>query len=142
MKAAEYLKRYLRLCHRIRQIEEEINDELEMGKSVSDNDGMPHGTAISKPTENKVERIERKRMEYQRLMIEALEERQKIFDLIIDIGGIESEVLKLRYIDGRKWEEICVLINYSWVQTHEYHKRALRRVREIIDRIEPNTEMC
>ena len=68
--------------------------------------------------------------------LDAIEKRQEVFGVIWDIDGPEGSVLYERYINLRHWEDICVLIHYSWVQTHEYHKRGLRIVQS---RIEPNT---
>ena len=39
-------------------------------------------------------------------------------------------LLRYRYLDGLKWEEVCVRLNYSWRQTHRLHGEALRQLKE------------
>lgn len=41
----------------------------------------------------------------------------------------ERNLMRLRYIDGLKWEELTIAIGYSWQQTHRIHARALERLR-------------
>ena len=40
--------------------------------------------------------------------------------------GIECDILRKRYLEDKKWEEICVEIGYSWMQTHRLHSNALK----------------
>lgn len=40
----------------------------------------------------------------------------------------EKRLMRLRYIQGKKWEEICVDMNYSWVQIHDIHSKILKRI--------------
>lgn len=42
----------------------------------------------------------------------------------------ERNLMRLRYIDGLKWEEITLAIGYSWQQTHRIHARALEKLRD------------
>lgn len=37
----------------------------------------------------------------------------------------ERTLLRLRYIAGMKWENICVEMNYAWAQIHRIHADAL-----------------
>lgn len=133
MTAKEYLKQYEWAVKRVRRYEEEYKDEslrIDAVKSLSDNDGMPHGSGISKPTEDKAIKLADKRMRLIKARLDALEIRQEIFDLIDSIDDIEGDVLYERYIKLRKWEDICVLLNYSWYGVHNAHRRALMIVEE------------
>ena len=40
----------------------------------------------------------------------------------------ETVLLRYRYIEGLKWEEVCVLMGYSWQQIHRIHARALSNI--------------
>lgn len=42
-------------------------------------------------------------------------------------------LLRYRYLDGLKWEEVCCRMNYSWRQTHRLHGEALRQLREMTE---------
>lgn len=128
MTAKEFLRQYEYADRRVRRLEAEYQDELIMVdaiRSASDNDGMPHGTGISKPTEDKALRLADKRFRLIEARTEAIEKRQAVFDLINGIDGIEGDLLFERYVRLRKWEEICVLLHYSWQGVHKVHRRAL-----------------
>lgn len=139
MKAKEYLKQYEELNRIAQRYKAEYQLEIEridaIGSTLAGEPGMPHGTGVSRKTEDKAIRLADKALKWKAAELDAIEKRQEIFELISDVKGVEGEVLYERYINLRHWEEICVLIHYSWVQTHEYHKRALRIIQ---DRIEPN----
>ena len=134
MTAKEYLKQYEWAVKRVRRYEEEYQNEsmlIDAVRSLSDNDGMPHGSGISKPTEDKAIRLADKKMRLINARLEAVEIRQEIFDFIDRIDGIEGDVLYERYIKLRKWEDICVLLHYSWYGVHNAHRRALMIVDEM-----------
>lgn len=128
MTAKEFLKQYEYADRRARRLKEEYETELlkiDAIRSASDNDGMPHGSGIHKPTEEAAVRLADKALAWKMAEIDALHERQKVFELIYDIDGIEGDVLVERYIKLHKWEEICILLRYSWQGVHKVHKRAL-----------------
>ena len=128
MTAKEHLKQYEYADRRVRRLEQEYEQEMLMVdaiRSASDNDGMPHGNSISKPTEDRAIRLADRKLRLVQARLDALEVRQDIFDLINDIEGVEGDVLYQRYINLHKWEEICVLLHYSWQGIHLIHRRAL-----------------
>ena len=128
MTAKEYLKQYQYAVDRVRRYEEEYENELlliDAIRSASDNDGMPHGSGISKPTEDKAIRLADRALRLTEARLEAIQIRQEVFDLIDSIDGIEGDVLYQRYVNLHKWEEICVLLHYSWQGIHLVHRRAL-----------------
>ena len=135
MTAKEFLKQYENAERRLRRIEIEFDDELKMIDSIrsaSDNDGMPHGSSIGRPTEEKALRLADARMRLVEARLEAAEKRQVVFDVINSIDGVEGDLLFERYIKLRKWEEICVLLHYSWNGIHSAHRRALDIVEQMV----------
>lgn len=128
MTAKEYLRQYEYADRRVRRLEAEYEQEMLMVdaiRSASDNDGMPHGAGISKPTEERAIRLADSHLRLIQARIDAIEKRQEVFDLINSVDGIEGDLLFERYVKLRKWEEICVLLNYSWQGVHKVHRRAL-----------------
>ena len=128
MTAKEFLKQYEYADRRVRRLEMEYNDELIMIdaiRSASDNDGMPHGSGISKPTENKALKLADAHLRLIEAKVDAVEKRQTVFNLIDTIDGVEGDLLFERYIKLRKWEEICILLHYSWDSVHRIHRHAL-----------------
>lgn len=135
MTAKEYLKQYERAVRRAQRYREEYEAEsalIDAVRSLSNNDGMPHGTNISKPTEEKAIRLADRRLRLIDAELEAIRVKQEVFDFIDNIDGVEGEVLKYRYVDLLTWEEICIRVHYSWRQTHRIHRRALAIVTEMM----------
>ena len=54
-----------------------------------------------------------------------------LIDAAIDaLDPTARMLLRYRYLDGLKWEEVCVRMNYSWMQTHRIHANALNQLRD------------
>ena len=61
----------------------------------------------------------------------ALAEEQLAIETAIErLEPTARMLLRYRYMDGLKWEEVCVRMNYSWRQTHRLHGEALRQLKE------------
>ena len=136
MTAKEYLKQYGYAQKRADRFREEYEAELlkvDAVRSLSDNDGMPHGSNISKPTEDKAIRLADKALKWKAAELEAIEIRNEVFETICGITDVEGDVLYQRYVKLRKWEEICVLLHYSWKGIHLVHRRALMIVDGLIN---------
>lgn len=41
----------------------------------------------------------------------------------------ERTLLRLYYIDGLTWEEVCVEMSYGWTRTHKIHGMALQMLK-------------
>ena len=139
MTAKEYLKQYERAAKRAQRYRQQYEEEsalIDAVRSLSDNDGMPHGSGISKPTEDKAIRLADRRMRLIKAELEAIRIKQDLFDFIDGIEGVEGDVLYHRYIRLLKWEEVCLIVHYSWPNTMRIHRRALDKVQKIIDEIE------
>lgn len=126
MTAKEFLRQYEEADRKARQHKAEYDKELELIGSISVKmDGMPRGSNISKPTEEAALKLADKALTWKMAELDAIRIRQMVYDMIHDIQGIEGQVLYERYINLHKWEEICVLVHYSWQGVHKVHKRAL-----------------
>lgn len=131
MTAKEYLKQYeyaTRKAERFRKEYEAEMRTIDTVRSLSDNDGMPHGSGISKPTEDKAIRLAAKAVRWKAAELEALEIRQTIFTVISEIPGVEGDVLFAKYIELRKWEDIAEEMHYSVRGIYGIHGRALQLV--------------
>ncbi len=61
--------------------------------------------------------------------LDALIEGQLKIEKAIDgLNSTERELMRLRYIDGAEWLDICEAIHYEWTQTHRIHARALKKL--------------
>lgn len=61
-------------------------------------------------------------------LLRMYEEIEFIETKIDKLDEIEKKLIRLRYYKGMKWEEICVELNYSWSQTHDYHSKILKKL--------------
>lgn len=135
MTAKEYLKRYEEARRQERRLRSEYAKEMELIDSVRSTlggDGMPHGSGISKRVEDMAIRLSDKAAQWKMAELDAIRIRQEVFETISKVPGIEGEVLFERYVNLRKWEEICVELHYSWHGIHAAHRRALKIVDDLI----------
>lgn len=126
MTAKEFLKQYEYADIKARQHRAYYEKMLDKLGSLSVKmDGMPRGSNISRPTEEQALKLADAAARWKEAEISALALREKVYNAIWDIPGIEGQVLYERYINLHKWEEICILLHYSWQGVHKVHKRAL-----------------
>lgn len=133
--AQQYMDKYRDAVRRVRQCEAQYEKELllmDSIRSASDNDGMPHGNNIGRPTEEKAVRLVEKGMDIHEARIKALRVEREIFEVAYQVGGVEGDVLIERYINLRDWSEIFPIVKYSESQTHRYHRSGLDKVADLI----------
>ena len=46
------------------------------------------------------------------------------------LGNRERTLIRLHYIEGKTWEEVCVEMSYSWRQIHRIHSEVLKKLRD------------
>lgn len=137
MNAKEYLRQYEYAHRKALRYKAEYEAELELVDSVRSTlggDGMPHGSGVSRKVEDQAIRLADRALKWKDAELNAIEKRQEVFELIHSVDGAEGEILYERYINLRKWEEICVMIPMSWTGVHKAHKRALRIVQSVLDK--------
>lgn len=135
MTAREFLEQYEEAVRVIRRCEREYRDEqmlIDTVRSLSDNDGMPHGSGISKPTEAKAVRLADKMLKIVQARLDAIEIRQEVFDVVNRVEGVPGDVLYERHIKLKKWNDIYKYLNYSETQTWRFYNMGLDAVASII----------
>ena len=136
MTAKEYLRQYEYATRKVKRLEAELEEEtllIDAVRSVSDNDGMPHGSGISKPTEERAIRLADKRLRLVQARLDAVEIRQNVYDAIERIGGDEADVLYQRYILLKTWDKVCESVYFSWFKVNQLHHSGLEKVDKIIN---------
>ena len=135
MTAKEFLKQYENATKIVKRLRREYERELSLIDSIkvsSDLDGMPHGSGISKPAEEKAIRLADKFAAWKIAEIDALEKRQEVFDAIYRIKAPEGDVLIERYINLKSWGDVSKAVGYTERQVYNIHGNALQIVKEII----------
>ena len=133
--AKDFLKQYEEANRRIKLIEKELTEErlmIDSIRSVSGSDGMPHSSGINKPVEDKAVRLADKAMKRANAILQAVEIRQRVFDVVIQVEGTTGDVLYERYIMLRTWQQVADRLHISWNTTHKHHRIGLEKVSEII----------
>lgn len=90
-------------------------------------DGMPRSGSSKKG--GPFEDLAAKRLEAIQLYYEKAESLEadllKIEEAIEVLGPKERTLIRLYYLDGLTWEQVCVKMSYSWRQIHRIHGKAL-----------------
>lgn len=126
-KKKEYLNSYKKACCKLRNLEEQLDAVRESKSSVQGltYSDMPKGTNQSDLSDYMV-RVDNLLTKIEKAKIECLNAKLDIENKIADMeDGTECDVLRKRYLEGKKWEKICIEIDYSWRQTHYIHGSAL-----------------
>ena len=67
---------------------------------------------------------------YNEKQIKLMKQQKKIEDTIEQLdNAIERNIMRLRYLEGHKWENICVEVGYSWEGIHKVHRRILNKIK-------------
>lgn len=54
----------------------------------------------------------------------------KIEEAILVLDPMERTLIRLYYIKGKTWEQVCWEMAYSWRQVHRIHAKALEKLRD------------
>ena len=82
---------------------------------------MGHNDDITKPLRDL----------YRTKLDSLIEGQLRIERAIESLDPTERELMRLRYIDGEEWLDICAIIHYEWTQTHRIHSRALDKIKNL-----------
>ena len=108
---------------------EELEAEMHCPRSQR-LDGMPRGgSAPSNPVENLVVKHTSLIERYQQKVAALTEAVREIENAIEILDHRERTLIRLHYIQGLTWEEVCIAMNYSWRQVHRIHSKALEALK-------------
>lgn len=124
---------------RARTIDREINELLKEKEEVRDRvlkitQSYTADTVQSSKDPHKFDRVVELEEEIDRNIDELVAVKTEINKGISQLtDGRYREILRLRYLQGLRFEEVAVAINYSYKQTCRLHGRALLKMEEIIN---------
>jgi DNA-directed RNA polymerase specialized sigma subunit len=128
IKATEYLEQYeyaLYAANRARANYELETERIDAIGSTLASDGQPHGTGISRKTEDKAVRLADRAKEWLDAEEQAQIKLEKITEFLNRIPGIEGVVLYQRYVQLLGWKEIADNLTYSESGIFKVRERAL-----------------
>jgi hypothetical protein len=101
-------------------------------------DGMPRGSGGGDVMAGIVAKRDALRRKYEAKLADLIAAQTEIEETIDGLDPRERRLMRLRYIDGLEWEEVCVKICYSWRQTHRLHSEILDKLLTITEGGTPN----
>ena len=126
------LRNYASLKEEREQLRRQL-DELEATlyyPKIQRLNGMPSSPSKENTLELMVARHVELQERYEAKIAEMTKEMLLIEAAIDALEPTARMLLRYRYLDGLKWEEVCVRMNYSWMQTHRIHANALNQLKE------------
>lgn len=126
LKQFEYATQRAERCRRQYEVAQEKIDAI--GSTLGGEPGMPHGTGISRRTEDKAIKLADAAAKWKEAEIDALLVKEQVFKVIWNIPGIEGQVLYEKYINLKDWPVIASDLFYSESGIYKAHRRALRIV--------------
>lgn len=124
----EYLNGYRNACKRIINLQEQMESlrEVEQSAKIQQLSDMPKGGNRHKDLSDLLIKLEKLQDKIDDAIIESLQVKVEIEDTLLRVrDSDEARILRFRYIDFMKWEEISVKMNYSYRQVLYIHGRAL-----------------
>ena len=128
------LKQYAGLKKEVKQLEAlstEFYDSLGSSPYI-DASGI-RTNQISDPTAvyaDQALKMHRQLLKKKGALVSRLKNIEALVDKLEDSN--ERQIIREYYINGKTWEEICVIINYAWAHTHRLHKSALKKLSQQI----------
>ena len=120
----------LKRCRDLREEAEQYEQMiLERQPSIAARmDGMPRGTAIGKPTEDKAVEL----ISLETLMLSIVEEHRRLVSEITtackDLDSASRRIILMRYVDGLTWAEISDATSYSVRWVYDLHNKAVDEI--------------
>lgn len=127
----KYLNRYRESGRKIINLQEELQAlrEVEQSAKIQQLSDMPKGSGRQQDIAVVLIGIEKLQKRIDDEIVRQIKIRLEIENVLLGVKDAqEAKVLRLRYIELLKWEEICVQMNYSWKGIHKVHGRALKNL--------------
>ena len=128
----ERLRNYAILKEERNQLRRQL-EELEAAlyyPKIQRLNGMPSAPSKENALELMVARHAELQEKYEAKIAEMNAEMLFVETAIEKLGPTARMLLRYRYLECLKWEEVCVKMNYSWMQTHRIHANALNQLME------------
>lgn len=124
------LKSYLSLCREIEILRQERAELLNSGLGAANNDGLPHGSGVSNPTADIAAMAASIAAELSQKLNECIDLRLQIEQAVNALNEPrERELMRRRYIEGQRWEQVAYEMNYTLRHVTRLHGRILQRMR-------------
>ena len=127
----EDLKEYTSIKKELEQIQfklKELEERKTSIKSMIISDMNVQTSHNNNSIEDLLIKIEECIEEYNKKEIALYNKQLEIEKCINSLDATERIIMRLRYIEGYKWEKVCVKMNYSWEGIHKIHRKILKKI--------------
>ena len=107
-------------------------EQVDSIRSALGGDGLPRSGDISKKVEAQAIRLAEKAEELLQAEADALAIRQRVYRTVQKVPGDPGDVLRERYVNLRKWEDIAEILGYTVRNCRYLHDKGLEIVEEMI----------
>ena len=125
------LKEYTSIKKELKQIQfklKELEERKTSIKSMIISDMNVQTSHNNNSIEDLLIKIEECIEEYNKKEIKLYNKQLEIENCINGLEPTERIIMRLRYIEGYKWEKVCVETNYSWEGIHKIHRKILKKI--------------
>lgn len=102
-------------------------------KTTAASDGMPHATGTSDKVGNAAVKLVELEAQLRDLEQAFIEYRTEVQMKITELPEIEYKILKLRYINYEKWDDIADAVGYVTRSVQNIKLKAFRDLQELLD---------
>ena len=130
-----YLNQVYRIEKMLKMLEREYNQKVKEIDNISISNSEIKLSSVASKVENKVIELLALENDIKECKIKkevAIDEISRIIDKVDD--ETLKKLLKLRYLEFRKWESIAYILNYTKRHTHRKHNEALRKLAKIYNK--------
>ena len=124
---------------RARRLDEEIaglleTRDAEFTRVTSITQKLSGSVVQTSKDPHKYDRLVELEMEIDNAVDELIRVKGEVLSGIMRLeDGRHRKILRLRYVDGKTFEEIAVMIKYSYKQTRRLHAAALWKMEEVLN---------
>ena len=123
------LKSYLSLCREVEILRQERAELLNGGLGAAN--GLPHGSGVSNPTADTASRAASIAAELSQKLNECIDLRLQIEQAVNALNEPrERELMRRRYIEGQRWEQVAYEMNYSIERIWQLHGFILKKLQD------------
>jgi DNA-directed RNA polymerase specialized sigma subunit len=112
----------------------EYNKLLTMATSMTaTNDGMPHGTDVSRKVENSAIKLAELSKDIDQQIDMYVDHKNEICRLLEKLPALQYGVLHKYYVLNQPWKQVAEEMGYSEVQIWRIRKKAVENLKNVIE---------
>lgn len=125
------LRQYISIVKEIEQLETERETILARLQGAVQYDGMPHSRDVADPVGNTVAKLGELKTLLDKKLDELADLRFAIENAVAELPSEERRLMRLRYIEGKTWEQVGVEMCYDYRHVLRLHGQILLKLKDV-----------